>query len=186
MENMKKSSLSTIAFISITLMLVSLLNVYPFETASAQGDTMNFTTGETINFTSTTTMSFWSGVSMMFRSGINITFIEVFNGNGTLESCDVIQVQPPFSYTPRPYEWWEVLDSQGKPTGFEFHIDGQYSPTEWHIDNVFPGPIPLPQQGAPFHKFGLLLPRTPSWTAQTRRCARRSPAWPWPWAAVIK
>lgn len=147
---MKKPSLITIAFLSITLMLVSLLNVYPFETATAQSNTMNFTTGETINFISTTTMSFWSGTSFQFGTGIILRFIEISDGNGTLEYCDVIQVQPPFSYTPRLCEWWEVLDSQGKPTGFEFHIDGQYGPTEWHIDNVFPGPIPLPQPGAPF------------------------------------
>jgi hypothetical protein len=147
MENMKKSSLSTIAFISITLMLVSLLNVYPFETASAQGGTMNFTTGETINFTSNTTMSFWSGVSMMFGSGINIQFIEVFNGNGMLESCDVIQVMFPPGLILEPCSWWEVLDPQGNPTNFEFHIDQQYGPNEFHVDMVWPGPFPLPIPG---------------------------------------
>jgi hypothetical protein len=151
MENMKKSSLSTIAFISITLMLVSLLNVYPFRTAAAPGDTMNFATGETIDFTSTTTMSFWSGVSFQFGTGIIVQFIEMMP-NGVLEPCDVIQLQPPYSYIPHLCEWWEVLDPQGNPTGIEFHIDGQYGPFEWHIDNVLP-PIPMPlpyPPGAPF------------------------------------
>jgi hypothetical protein len=151
MENMKKSSLSTIAFISITLILVSLLNVYPFETATAQDDTMNFATGETIDFTSTTTMSFWSGVSFQFGTGIILQFIEMVNGNGMLEPCDIIQLLPPYSYIPQLCEWWEVLDTLGNPTGIEFHIDGEYGPFEWHIDNVFPPiPMPLPQPGAPF------------------------------------
>ena len=144
---MKKPSLITIAFLSITLMLVSLLNVYPFETATAQGNTMNFATGETIDFTSTTTMSFWSGVSMMFGSGINIQFREVFNGNGMLESCDVIQVMFPPGFVLELCSWWEVLDSQGTPTNFEFHIDQQYGPNEFHVDMVWPGPFPLPIPG---------------------------------------
>jgi len=148
---MKKPRLSTIAFISITLMLVSLLNVYPFETATALGNTMNFATGETINFTSTTTMSFWSGVSFQFGTGIIVQFIEMMP-NGVLEPCDVIQLVPPFGlYTPHPCDWWEVLDPQGNPTGIEFHIDGQLSFPNYHIDMVWPQPMPYPYQpGTPF------------------------------------
>jgi hypothetical protein len=150
MENMKKPRLSTIAFISITLMLVSLLNVYPFETATALGNTMNFTTGETIDFTSTTTMSFWSGVSFQFGTGIIVQFIEMMP-NGVLEPCDVIQLLPPFGYIPHPCDWWEVLDPLGNPTGIEFHIDGQLSPPNYHIDMVWPQPMPYPYQpGTPF------------------------------------
>jgi hypothetical protein len=147
MENMKKPRLNTVAFISIALMLVSLFNVYPSETAAAQPNTMNFATGETINFHSNTTMSFWSGVSMMFGSGINIQFIEVFNGNGMLESCDVIQIVFPQGFILEPCSWWEVLDQQGNPTNFEFHIDAQYGPNEFHVDMVLPGPFPLPIPG---------------------------------------
>jgi hypothetical protein len=148
---MKKSSLSTIAFISITLMLVSLLNVYPFETAAAPGDTMNFATGETINFTSTTTMSFWSGVSFQFGTGIILQFIEMMP-NGMLEPCDVIQLLPPFGpYIPKLCDWWEVLDPNGNPTGIEFHIDSTEGFPFYHIDMVWPHPMPYPYPpGTPF------------------------------------
>jgi hypothetical protein len=142
---MKKSiSYDAVSLLLTSLMIINLLAILPVNISHAQGNTMNFTTGEIIDFHSTTTMSFWSGVSFQFGTGIILQFLEVANGNGILEPCDVIQLQPPFSYTPQLCEWWEVLDPQGNPTGIEFHIDGQQGPTEWHIDMVYPGPIPLP------------------------------------------
>jgi hypothetical protein len=128
-------------------MIINLLVVLPVNISHAQGNTMNFTTGEIIDFHSTTTMSFWSGVSFMFTSGIYIQFVEVFNGNGVIESCDVIQVIFPPGFILEPCSWWEVLDPQGNPTNFEFHIDQQYGPNEFHVDIVWPGPFPLPIPG---------------------------------------
>jgi len=108
---------------------------------------MTFTTGEIINFHSTVEMSFWSGTSMTFTSGIIVQFIEVVNGNGVLESCDLIQIVFPQGFVMEPCSWWEVLDPQGNPTGLEFHIDQQYGPNEFHIDAVWPGPTLLPNPG---------------------------------------
>jgi len=152
MENLKRASYKAIALTSIALMVFSLISAYPFEkTTALPGDTMSFTTGEVINFQSAVDMSFWSGVSMGFTSGIIVQFVEMFDMNGILEPCDVIQLQPPFNYMPRPCEWWEVLDPQGNPTGIEFHIDGSVPFPEYHIDMVYPGPIPYPYPpGAPF------------------------------------
>jgi hypothetical protein len=150
---LKKTSYKTIALLSTALILFSSLSVFPFEVTTAQGNTMNFATGEIINFHSTTTMSFWSGVSFQFGTGIILQFVEITptGPNGMLEACDIIQLLPPFTYMPQPCEWWEVLDPQGNPTGIEFHIDGQQGPTEWHIDMVWPGPIPYPYPpGTPF------------------------------------
>jgi hypothetical protein len=108
---------------------------------------MTFTTGQTIQFNSNTNMSFWSNVSMRFGTGIRIQFIEVFNGNGLLEPCDVIQIIWPVGYQPAPCDWFEVLDPMGNPM-FEFHIDQQYGPQEWHVDQIWPPApgLPLPPQ----------------------------------------
>ncbi len=92
-----------------------------------------------------TEMDFWSGVSMRFGTGKYIDFNEIINGNGLLEQCDVIQLVQPL-FVPYPCSWWEVLDQLGNPVG-EFHLDSEYGPNEWHIDMVWPGPIPLPQPG---------------------------------------
>ncbi|MEM2129109.1 MAG: CARDB domain-containing protein, partial [Candidatus Bathyarchaeia archaeon] len=125
----------------------SLVAIYPFQVTVAENNTMNFTTGEIITFHSTTEMSFWSGTSMTFTSGIIVQFIEVVNSNGVLEPCDVIQIVFPPGFIMEQCSWWEVLDQQGNPTGIEFHIDSQYGPNEFHIDMVWPGPIPLPNPG---------------------------------------
>jgi hypothetical protein len=108
---------------------------------------MTFTTGDTINFSTNTDMTFWSNITMKFSSGIRIQFVEVFNGNGMIEPCDVIQILWPQGFQAEPCSYWEVLDPLGNPTGFEFHIDQQYGPYEFHIDWVFPGPFPLPMPG---------------------------------------
>jgi len=108
---------------------------------------MTFTTGETININSNDYIDFWSSVSMTFTSGIQVQFMELINGNGILEYCDVIQVVFPPGFVMEPCSWWEVLDPLGDPTGFEFHIDQQYGPSEFHVDMVWPGPFPLPVPG---------------------------------------
>lgn len=145
---MKKASNKAIALTSIALMVFSLISAYPFEkTTALPGETMNFTTGEIINFQSTVDMSFWSGVSMQFTSGVIVQFMEVINGNGMIEPCDLIIIVWPQGFIMNPCSWWEVLDPQGNPTGFEFHIDTVYPPDEFHIDQVWPGPFPLPMPG---------------------------------------
>ena len=132
----------------LTLLIISTSAVMlPMNESYAAPAPMTFTTGETIDFTSNTGMSFWSGVSMSFGTGIVIQFIEVFNGNGLLEPCDVIQVVFPLGFIMDPCTWWEVLDPLGNPTGFEFHIDEPYGPSEFHVDFVWPGPFPLPVPG---------------------------------------
>ncbi len=95
-------------------------------------------------------MDFWSGVSMRFGTGIYIDFFEVFDGDMNLESCDVIQLVQPILFQPYPCSWWEILDQFGNPVG-EIHLDAQYGPDEWHIDTVWPGPIPPPPPGTPYH-----------------------------------
>jgi hypothetical protein len=79
---------------------------------------------------------------MKFGTGIMIYFVEFSNGNGMLEPCDVISIVPPFTFQPYPCSWWELLDAMGNPVG-EFHIDEQYGPTEFHVDTVIPGPLPI-------------------------------------------
>jgi len=144
---LKKINSKIIALLSIALIFFSLLTIYPFQESSAQSNTMSFTTGEIINFHSTTEMSFWSGTSMTFTSGIIVQFIEIFDSDGVLEPCDVIQIIFPPGFIMEPCSWWEVLDPQGNPRGLEFHIDQQYGPAEFHIDTVWPAPMPLPNPG---------------------------------------
>ncbi len=86
-----------------------------------------------------TTMTFRSNVSFTFGTGITMQFIEVVP-DGILQPCDVIHVIFPPGFVPALCTWWEVLDPLGNPVG-EFHIDGQYGPSEVHVDSVFPGPI---------------------------------------------
>jgi hypothetical protein len=97
-------------------------------TTSALPSNMTFTTGETIHFGSTTQMSFWSNITMRIGTGIQIKFIEIANGNGILEPCDIISVVFPPQIILEPCSWWELLDPMGHPTGIEFHIDQQYGP----------------------------------------------------------
>jgi hypothetical protein len=125
-------------------MFFSLFIAYPFEATTAQGSTMTFTTGETIDFNSNVYMDFWSNVSMIFTSGIQVQFMDS-DGDGMLEPCDVVIVVFPPQFIMEYCSWWEVLYPDGRPTGFEFHIDQQYGPNEFHVDAVSPPPvIPLP------------------------------------------
>jgi hypothetical protein len=105
---------------------------------------MTFTTGDTINFSSTNETTFWSNITMRFGTGVRIQFIET-QPDGYLQPCDVIQIVWPVAYQAEPCSWWEVLDPLGNPTGIEFHIDGQYGPDEFHVDQViYMGPPPIP------------------------------------------
>ena len=147
----KNLSLNIVSTLFISLLLIGSMALSLTNTTSALPSNMTFTTGETIHFGSTTQMSFWSNVTMKFGTGIIVNFVEIVNGNGLLEPCDIIRVAFPPGYQLRACEWWEVLDPAGKPTGIEFHIDGQMGPSEWHIDQVYPMPIPLPYPpGTPF------------------------------------
>jgi hypothetical protein len=148
MENLKrKTGYNTVSLILIFTIAVNMLALFPIKPSQAQGPTMTFTTGETININSNDYIDFWSNVSMTFTSGIQVQFIEVLNGNGILESCDVIQVVFPPGFVMEPCSWWEVLDPLGNPMEIEFHIDQQYYPSEFHVDMVWPGPFPLPVPG---------------------------------------
>lgn len=135
------------------LLMIALLSgvmlLLPPKIGWSQGTSMTFTTGETITFHCTTEMTFWSGVSMKLGTGLIVQFVEVADGDGIIEPCDILHWFGP-GYMPMLCDWFEILDPQGNPTGFEFHIDGQAGPTEWHIDAVYPGPFPLPFPGIPF------------------------------------
>jgi hypothetical protein len=148
MESLKrKTSYNTVSLILIFTIAVNMLALFPIKPSQAQGPTMTFTTGETININSNDYIDFWSNVSMRFTSGIQVQFIELVDGDGILESCDVIQVVFPPGFVMEPCSWWEVLDPLGNPTGFEFHIDQQYGPSEFHVDMVYPRPFTLPVPG---------------------------------------
>jgi hypothetical protein len=125
------------------------------KTSYAQGYSMTFTTGETIRFGSTTDMTFWSGISMTFGTNVQITFLDT-NLNGMLAPCDVetITKTVPPGYVVKACSWWEVLDPQGNPTGWEFHIDYP-EPSGFHVDIVtFHG---QPTPGMPIAPAGMLL-----------------------------
>jgi len=139
----KYLSFDAASLLLITLLLISSFAALVSNPVSALVNDMTFTSGETIDFTSSVEMQFWSGVSMTFGTNIMIQFVEVFNGNGWLEPCDVIQILYPQGYLPPSCSWWEVFDPMGIPLG-EFHVDQAYSPTEIHVDQVWPGPFPLP------------------------------------------
>jgi hypothetical protein len=123
-------------------MLIGSLAILPINPTEAIPSSMTFTTGETLSFTSSTEIQFWSNVTMKFGTGIKIQFIELANGNGIMEPCDIIQLMPPITFQPYPCSWWEVLGPGGVPLG-EIHFDGQQGPSEFHIDMVYPGSFPL-------------------------------------------
>jgi hypothetical protein len=127
----------------ISLMLAIPLASLSTDVGFAAGTTMTFTTGDTMSFGTNEEMSFWSGISMRFGTGIYVTFTEQVP-NGVLVPCDYLLVQTPVGFIMPICSWWEVLDPLGNPTGFEFHVD--FSETgRFHIDQVWPGPIPVGQ-----------------------------------------
>ena len=131
----------------ITLLSGVLLVLLP-KIGWSQGTSMTFTTGETTTFHSTTEMTFWSGIRMNIGTGVVIAFWEMPPpGDGVLLPCDVLQVLWPPGFILNPCSWWEVL-IQGAPAG-EFHVDWA-SQSEFHIDQVLPGPIIIPP-GTPIY-----------------------------------
>jgi len=136
---------NAIALLLVSMMLVSSLAFFQINTATAQSP-MAFTTGETISFGSNADMTFWSGQSFRFGTGIKIQFVEQVP-NGILQACDYMLVLNPQGFVVPPCSWWELLDPLGQPY-IEFHVDFS-EPGRFHIDQVIPGPSPLPQ--APFY-----------------------------------
>jgi len=150
MERLKKNlSSNAVALLLISLILLSSLTFLSSNIAYGQGN-ITFTSGNRIDFHSSIGMTFWSGVSMKFGTGIQMQFIDL-DGDGMLISCDYIHIMWPEGYLPPVCSWWEVLDSQGYPTGYEFHIDGVYPPFEAHVDGTLyngqPAPIPVTPGG---------------------------------------
>jgi hypothetical protein len=145
---LKKNSSKAVSMLFASLLLIGFLGLITSHTTYALQNTMTFTTGDTINFSSTNETTFWSNVTMRFGTGVRIQFVETVP-NGYLQPCDVIQIIWPVGFQATPCSWWEVLDPLGNPTGIEFHIDGQYGPYEFHVDQVIyhgPPPAPLPPQ----------------------------------------
>ena len=141
---MKKNSSKAVSMLSASLLLIGFLGLITSHSTYALQNTMTFTTGDTINFSSTNETTFWSNVTMRFGTGVRIQFVETVP-NGYLEPCDVIQIIWPVGFQAAPCSWWEVLDPLGNPTGIEFHVDGQYGPYEFHVDQViYSGPPPIP------------------------------------------
>ena len=152
MKRLKKNlSSNAVAFLLVSLMLISSLTILSSKISYAQPEDMTFTSGETISFTTDTemtfknnvSMQFWSGVQMKFGTNITMQFVETMP-DGQLLPCDWIQIIWPVGYVPPECSWWEVIDPDtGKGLG-EIHIDG-FEPPDWvHIDNVWPeGPIPV-------------------------------------------
>jgi hypothetical protein len=163
MRGKQRAIFSTIATLFMILLLSTSIAPMTASVTSSQtnlGDInreaplqseMTFTSGETISFTSTesmtistgNTMQVWSGVEMNFTSTIRMQFMEVAP-DGVLVQCDWLLVTTPAGYLPDPCSWWEVLDpTTGKPLG-EFHVDQTNGVDQFHIDNTWPGPIPVP------------------------------------------
>jgi hypothetical protein len=118
-----------------------------------QSQPMTFTSGETISFTSTETMTISTGNTMIVGSGVVMNFSSMIKmqfiefpppGDGILGSCDWLQVVFPAGYLPDQCSWWEVFDPvTGKALG-EFHVDVTNGIDQFHIDIMWPGPIPIP------------------------------------------
>ncbi len=59
--------------------------------------------------------------------------------------CEYYEVHWPAGWYPAPCTWWELMDPEtGLSTGVEFHVDWTNESCEFHIDEVLPGPYPLP------------------------------------------
>lgn len=144
MERLKKNiSSNAVALLLISLMLLSSLTFLSSNISYAQ-ENITFTSGVTMGFTSTQTMTFQpETMSFKFGTGIRMQFQEVVP-DGLLMGCDYILVSWPPGYMPPMCSWWEVFDPlTGKPLG-EIHIDGPGGPGEFHVDMVWPEPIPIP------------------------------------------
>lgn len=112
----------------------------PLDKLPAGQNNMSFTSDVTLNLTTGTTINFRTGMKINFTTGITFQFTNVTNP-GVIQPCFVGQViNPP----PPPQlvgcSWWEILDLNGNPTGFEFHVD-ELVGYQFHVDQVFPGPF---------------------------------------------
>ncbi len=134
-------SSNAVALLLTVLMIASALTFMPINVANAAPRRMTFTSGDTVNFGSTVNMEFSSGIIMKFGTGIRMQVFDM-NGDGVLAPCDWLQIFWPAGYIPPPCSWWEVLDKDGQPTGFEFHVD-QAGLMEFHIDMMYPGPVQI-------------------------------------------
>jgi hypothetical protein len=184
MERLKKNlSFNAVALLLISLMLLSSLTFLSSNIAYGQ-ENITFTSGVTMDFTSTQTMTFRpDDISMKFGTGIRMQFQEVMP-DGLLMGCDLILVSWPPGYTPPECSWWEVFDPlTGKPLG-EIHIDGAGGPGEFHIDYVWPGPIPIPPGGGLIWAEMKIPEVTPCVTYVVHEPAHW---WPWPctWWMII-
>jgi len=153
MERLKKNlSSNAIAFLLVSLMLISSLTILSFNIGYAQqGDNMTFTSGEKIDFTSDTEMTFKGYTSMVFESGVEMAFqsgIEmlVFElSDGWLEPCDLLRVVEPLGFLPEECSWWEAVDMYTGELLGEFHVDGNDGFDTFHVDATWPEqgfPIP--------------------------------------------
>ncbi len=109
---------------------------------------MTFTSDITMNLTTGTYINFTSGIIMNFTSGITITF-QPFPGQptpGTIQPCWIGQMVGPVA-PPGLCTWWEILDAQGNPTGYEFHVDNNPAQNQFHVDQVVPGAYVIPGGG---------------------------------------
>ena len=167
MKGKKTIRCSTIALSLLLLMLLSFLAPLNASVPSSQQtlysvdsngikqtpSDMTFTSGEKIRFSGTETMTIstgnqmtvWNGTEMNFTSTTKMQFIEIIP-DGLLVPCDELQVISPVGFLPFQCSWWEVVDPTGKPLG-EFHVDYTIDPDIFHIDTVYPGPIPNPTGG---------------------------------------
>jgi hypothetical protein len=112
---------------------VQILNTQPLSLPPGQNN-MTFSSGTLMNLT--------TGIIISMRTGIRIQFTTA--GDPNLEPCFVGLLQTPPPTQLAACSWWEVLDPQGNPTGIEFHVDALMPPNMFHIDQVFPGPFPVP------------------------------------------
>ena len=153
MERLKKNlSSNAIAFLWVSLMLISSLTILSSNIGCAQPeDNMTFTSGEKIDFTSDTEMTFKdhismefdSGVEMAFQSGIEMLVFEL--SDGWLEPCDLLRVVEPIGFMPEECSWWEAVDMYTGELLGEFHVDGNDGLDTFHVDATWPElgfPIP--------------------------------------------
>lgn len=155
---MKTIRLLSPSFLCV-LIFVSLL-APAFLAASKQGDlnssvnnimdqlppgqnNMTFTSDIRLNLTSGNTATFTSGNTITFTTLPNMTIQFIPVGNPLVQPCFVGQLPGPLPSYLQPCTWWEVLDTTGHPTGFEFHVD-ELGSNWFHVDQVYPGSFQVP------------------------------------------
>jgi hypothetical protein len=104
---------------------------------------MTFTSDIRLNLTSGTTTTFTSGNTIIFTTLTNMTIQFMPIGDPLVQPCFVGQLPGPLPSYLQPCTWWEVLDTKGHPTGFEFHVD-ELGSNWFHVDQVYPYSFPVP------------------------------------------